>query len=164
MCGRYYIESTSLIEKLLAMQEFKTGEIYPGDTVPILISSNKAVLRTFGKRINKRMLFNARSETLLEKPMFKNLSHGLVLASSYFEWDQAKQKHQFFFHKNQYMACVYDNDSFYILTTRSTHPYHHRQPLFLSGKDALDWLNQVNTTMLLMVEPIQLSIDKKIDR
>ena len=52
MCGRYYLEKTPLIVKLLKNREFKTGEIFPGDTVPILINEKQAALKQFGKKMN----------------------------------------------------------------------------------------------------------------
>ena len=117
MCGRYYLELTSLVQKLLKLREFKTGEIFPGDTVPILTSKTQVTFRQFGRKISGKMLLNARCETVLEKPTFQNLKHGLVLASSYYEWDKQKVKYQFFFHENEYMCCLYDHDYFYIITT-----------------------------------------------
>ena len=94
MCGRYTIftdaDERELFEIIEAAREqygdgsFKTGEIFPGDTVPVLTVPyfRRPSLLTWGfpMKTGKRLIINARSETAAERPMFRDaLPRGAVL-------------------------------------------------------------------------------------
>ena len=49
---------------------------------------------------------------------------------------------------------------FYIITTTSSHPLHHRQPLFVSGDQAKNWLEDIDTIHILSSPPIPLTYQK----
>lgn len=101
MCGRYYFDinekelreigkeiQTSLYE------DFKTGEIFPTNRVPIIIGDNNNItpyIAKWGlpKWDNKGVIINARVENLHERKTFKKLINSrrcIIPASSYFEW------------------------------------------------------------------------------
>lgn len=116
MCGRYYFDieleelkkiADSVEESLYG--DYTTGEIYPGNSAPVLIRAGKdsqVAVAQWGlpKWDGKGIVINARSETAKDKPMFKNLmSDGrcVILASSFFEWrrtssgSRTKDKYKF---------------------------------------------------------------------
>ncbi len=127
MCGRYYFdidikelkEIAEEAEKNL-YEEYKTGEIYPSDTVPIYISENnikKPMLAEWGlpKPDKKGLIINARAETINGKPMFKKLNRTnrcVIPASAFFEWNKSNgSKNKFAFKKSAsvlYMAGLYN--------------------------------------------------------
>jgi len=83
MCGRYHVETE---EENIEMREImaelnrrrlqaKTGEISPGMSAPVLIAEEGRVQPSamrWGARGVSGMVINARSETALQKPMFRN--------------------------------------------------------------------------------------------
>ena len=104
MCGRYYYSdkgADSKNEVLIAMMEkyyrgkYKTGEIFPGDTVPAVIEQSGRLVpvpATFGFPgfAGGKLLINARAETASEKPTFREAwqKHRCVIpASWYCEWE-----------------------------------------------------------------------------
>ena len=106
MCGRYYLPEEDLPEEWLRLLDTlgeapegvnaKTaGEIFPGDTVPVLANSRALKTRPFymqwGYHMNDRLIFNARSETADEKPLFRDgaLERRCLLPfAHYFEWEK----------------------------------------------------------------------------
>lgn len=128
MCGRYLysLDNSELREIARQAQEnlngeYKTGEIYPTNVAPIIISSGnviRPVLAKWGlkKWDNKGNIINARSEGIKEKKMFKKLVESkrcIVPASAFFEWKEIseKEKEKYIFFNNDgvlYMAGLYD--------------------------------------------------------
>ena len=75
------------------------GEVRPTDIVPVIAPNAKGIKSVFPMqwgflaRDGKRSLFNARVESAMEKPTFKDAwkSHRCVIpASYYFEWEHFK--------------------------------------------------------------------------
>ena len=112
MCGRYWIEAESdtiaqIIGEIAGKNpEMKTsGEILPGDSVPVICRSRSGNVRPFamewgfGLSDGKRVI-NARSETAKDKPMFRESMKKrrcLLPMSAYFEWEKIgklKKKHR----------------------------------------------------------------------
>lgn len=171
MCGRYYVDDDTAkeIERLVRqvdekMQkktackvEITAKDIYPTDTAPILALSGsgpECIWQRWGfPGFQKgKVIFNARCESALEKPMFREaVLHRRVVvpAAGFYEWDRDKQKYTF---RGQggtplFMAgCCRkyeDGDRFVILTTRanaSMEPVHDRMPLILEQEEAAAWL------------------------
>ena len=106
MCGRYYLPEEDLPEEWLSLLDTlgeppegvnaKTaGEIFPGDTVPVLANSRALRERPFymqwGYHLDDRLIFNARSETADEKPLFRDgaLERRCLLPfAHYCEWEK----------------------------------------------------------------------------
>lgn len=172
MCGRYYIDNDTAREILkLARQadekmpgtaggfgmEIAAKDIYPTETAPILA--------LFGSGLECRwqrwgfpgfqkgkVIFNARCESAMEKPMFREAvlhRRAIIPAAWFYEWDRNKQKHLFYRQGGVplFMAGCYrkyeDGDRFVILTTQanaSMEPVHDRMPLVLEREEAVDWL------------------------
>lgn len=76
-------------------------DYYPSNIVPIIIDrDNKLELKKakWGfSTFDNKLIINARSETLLEKPFFKKvITHRcLIPASGFYEWDGHKHKFTF---------------------------------------------------------------------
>lgn len=116
MCTRYALEKdlpelkdifeialrSSLTSKFVdthARPLITDGEVRPTDTVPVIAPNAKGIKSVFPMqwgflaRDGKRSLFNARVESAMKKPTFKDVwkSHRCIIpASYYFEWEHFK--------------------------------------------------------------------------
>jgi len=146
--------------------KMKSGEIFPTDTVPVLAMEGQQITARlfrwgFPRWQGKGVVINARSETVLEKNMFRQafLKRRCIIPSTgFYEWKPAagsrkKDKYLLRFPDSPmlYMAGIYIEDSraglqlpgFVILTTQaspSVQAIHDRMPVILSGQEQADWL------------------------
>ena len=162
MCGRYYYSdkgADSKNEVLIAMMEkyyrgkYKTGEIFPGDTVPAVIERSGKLLpvpATFGFPgfSGGKLLINARSETAAEKPAFaESLRQRRIIlpANGFFEWsrDEKRAKDRFAVESARtiYLCGLYrlvDGAPHFVILTRaandSMRSTHDRMPV-IAGED-----------------------------
>lgn len=173
MCGRYYIDDDTAreIEKLVRQadekmhgtasrrMELEAKDIHPSEEAPILVPSGSGPECRWqrwgfpGFRKGE-VIFNARSESAMEKPMFREAvlhRRAVIPAAWFYEWDRSKQKHTFYRKGREplFMAgCCRryeDGDRFVILTTQanaSMQPIHDRMPLILERDEVADWLYQ----------------------
>lgn len=178
MCGRFYIPEKELDDfaKLVAENEQylvkKHGEIYPGDTVPIITpgkdqANNEvhAVKWGFPSWKGKGLIINARSETASQKPMFKapfQKRRCLIPATGFYEWksqDYKKIKHfisidnKLFFMAGLYWFFKDKNNenvllpAFTILTTEANSKImsiHNRMPVIIDEDNIEKWLLSSN--------------------
>lgn len=190
MCGRYYIDINNnefkrIVEEAQKniYENYKTGEIFPTNIAPIYIEDDnkmKPILAKWGfpKWDGKKVIINARAETINEKQIFKKLvSHNrcIVPASYYFEWKQAENSKDKYKLKspnsNIYMAGLYNvvtnkenkqlslfesnKDIFYTIITRkandSVSHIHNRMPLIFNNNEINEWLNGQNIDELLEI-------------
>lgn len=186
MCGRYYMDHDTAreIEKLVRqMDETRrqesigiTGDITAGEVCPssralVLSVKNGSVCcewQHWGFRgfKGKQLIFNARCESALEKPMFRDglLHRRIVIPAAWFyEWNHRKEKNTF---RRRDMPILFmagfsrryeDGEHFLILTTaanRSMEPVHDRMPLILEQEEIREWLfNGAQTENLLRKIP-----------
>ena len=107
MCGRYYVDLSDpeffkIAERFLDEENSipikLDGEIFPSDTVPVQTAPEIYLPMSWGfTSFNRRLVINARSETALEKPMFKEAMlerRCLIPASGYYEWEAIDGKKQ----------------------------------------------------------------------
>lgn len=172
MCGRYYIEpddQPSYLNLLLnqieqryrgteALAAMRLGEIFPSNTVPVIAREGAQIMK-WGYTGYKNRVINARSETALEKPMFRSamLSRRcLIPASGYYEWRRtesgAKSKEKFAFYRPDrplYMAGLWREEKdealplFVILTREAGQEIagiHDRMPVILPETQIVAWL------------------------
>lgn len=173
MCGRYYVddETAREMEKIIRQvneklrQEAGGGiviqarDIHPTETAPVLAAFNQELgcrwqrwgIPGFGGQ-GKQVIFNARSESALEKKMFRESVEGrriVIPAAWFYEWSRNKEKNIFYrkAHPVLFMAGFYnrcqDEDRFVILTTEaneSVQPVHERMPLILEQDEILPWI------------------------
>ena len=181
MCGRYRcsIKIGDLIEEYnINVNEWNIDvfspkdQIYPTQYSPILFNNEgNSIVKTMhwglvpywakDKKYASKMI-NARSETLLEKPSFKNLVNNnrcIIVTNGYYEWKNEKNKKiPYLIHKNNNgflaMGGLWDRwkspngeviDSYTIITKSSIDKLksiHHRMPLILDQHSTKSWLKK----------------------
>jgi len=110
MCGRFFVEGESeneLLARMIAEAERRqqaitgessiaTGEVYPASTVAAMAVGKTGDIGIFPMvwgfhlQPNNKLIINTRSETALEKPLFKKSMierRCLIPCSWYFEWE-----------------------------------------------------------------------------
>lgn len=194
MCGRYYVddETAREIEKLVRQMSEKqrqesikvigritAGDIHPGKDAPVLSRESSSISCGwqhwgFPGFQGKKLIFNARCESVLEKPLFRDsvLHRRIVIpASRFYEWNSAKEKN-IFLRKDMpvlFMAGFSrqyeDGEHFVILTTAanaSMKPVHDRMPLILEQEEIAQWiLDNAKTESILHKIPCLL--ERKTD-
>lgn len=165
MCGVFYVDDDTAreIEKIARKIDQKTattGDVHPSQPALVLRADHEKMVsevlkwgyEAYGK---KTLIFNARSETVQERPMFRRdfeERRCLIPADKFYEWKQTgakrKEKYEFFaLDKILYLAGIYHKDPagdrFTILTRAADgcmEEVHHRMPLILHKEDLEKWL------------------------
>lgn len=172
MCGRYYVddEMASEMEKLIwqmdkkkrqeslqAIRRITAGDIHPGGDAPVLSAKGGSICCGwqrwgFPGFEGKKIIFNAKCESVLEKPLFRDsiFRRRVVLPATWFyEWNARKEKNTFCRSDREilFMAgfCKWyeDGEHFVILTTAanpSMEPVHDRMPLLLEQQEIAEWM------------------------
>lgn len=168
MCGRYHLRaeerevqdigellrsrSPSLPEKAAL-----SGEICPGMAAPVKSLSRSGDISYFlmhwGFSMDKRLIINARAESVPVKPLFSSSFSNrrcLIPASSYYEWGPEKGDPYTFCRSDGrllFMAGLYrfepDRVSYVIVTRPASDAFsavHDRMPLILSPAQQVQWL------------------------
>lgn len=194
MCGRYYVddETAGEIEKLIrqmdgrkqseslqAVSRITAGDIHPGKNAPVLSGKNDSICCGwqhwgFPGFDGKKLIFNARCESALEKPLFRDsvLHRRIVIPASWFyEWNPEKEKNTFFRKDTPILFMAgfcrryEDGEHFVILTTTanaSVKPVHDRMPLILERQELAEWmLDDTKTAGILHKTPCLL--ERKTD-
>lgn len=192
MCGRYQVSTEEDIIEIREILEeinkrykdkpdisaMKTGEIFPTETAPVLISHNgerQAQLMKWGfsRWDSKGAIINVRSETALEKKSFRSSllnRRCIVPATGFYEWrKRAGGKDKFLFRlaetKMLYLAGLYEKsplgDTYVIMTTAanpSVSLYHDRMPLILEPEMLSQWLTDTDFALEYTWQPCLASL------
>ena len=188
MCGRYHF-SAELLDEIRDLTEQKDWklelgvldrDIHQGDTAPVITAAGDqgGSLRACRQKWGypgpggKGLVFNARSESVFEKRMFRDSvsqRRAAVPVSWFYEWNKNKEKFTFTKEGSRilFLAGFYgryeDGDRFVILTTQanaSMAPVHSRMPLVLEREQVREWiLDSKKTKELLGQEPPRLARD-----
>ena len=164
MCGRYTLRNPEPLQERFNLENLeKRYNIAPGQR--ILVVDDKLHLVKWGftpywaeKPFN---LINARAETLLEKPSFKNSSRCLVPADGWYEWKEVGgQKVPYFFNledKPFFFAGVYGGYrgevGCAIVTTEAVSNVkiiHSRMPCIINADEHKKWLGGEDISSLDM--------------
>lgn len=183
MCGRYYIDIDNSEMKIIVNNinniafssgiEYKTGEIFPTNMVPIITGDKDCVnvdLLTWGfpKWNSKGVIINARYETITEKPTFRKsfLERRCVIPSTgFYEWDNNKQKYIFNIPDQNmlYMAGIWNEfngkKQFVIITrdaNESMNDVHNRMPAILKEDMINDWINDISSSQHILEDSFKL--------
>lgn len=168
MCGRYYVddETAHEIEKLVHQIDEKMNQknnalstahdIYPTNEAVVLRSEKDDLIDDtmkwgFPGFNQKGVIFNARSESALEKRMFSEsvlFRRCIIPAKGFYEWDPMKNKITFERKDSKmlYMAGIwkpFTEKQFVILTTKANKSMievHDRMPLIIEKEEIEGWL------------------------
>lgn len=173
MCGRYYVddETATEIEKLVlqinkkqsressaALGRAAARDIYPGQEALVLLEKEDIGLCCgwqhwgFSGFDGKKIIFNARSESAMEKPMFQDSVRRrriVIPAAGFYEWNARKEKNTFrrkdapVLFMAGFCRPYEDGDHFVILTTSanaSMESVHDRMPLLLERDELTEWM------------------------
>jgi len=192
MCGRKTLteDMQSIIEEL-AIQEWEDPDNYlpsyniaPTQTSPILIDDGirrvKPMRWGLTPSWSKDMSFsarmiNARSETIMEKPSFRNLLSGkrcIVITDGYYEWQKAVSgKQPYYIHHPEGrllpMAGLWDKWlnqegkpvlSYTVITTAPQSELafiHDRMPVILAPENLDKWLQTTNNPVQIVLPLLQ---------
>jgi putative SOS response-associated peptidase YedK len=180
MCGRYAFDDSKeiyktrkLIEEIAskigsdAASRVKTGEIFPSETAAVVAQKSdgdSVSVMTWGYPLSnaKRLLINARCETVQQKPLFASSLKNqkcLIPCTGFYEW-QAQDGHKKKYlirpdgRKFFYLAGLYQrfeqSERFVILTApahQSMRDVHERMPLIVLPEHQSLWLTEMNDTL-----------------
>ena len=150
MCGRY-----------MGKTAVPQGEIRPTAVMPVLHEEHgriQPVLQTWGYKLPTSLVINARAESVLEKPLFRDSVRQrrcIVPTSGFYEWDAEKHKYFFQQGRNQAMylaglTLMQNGAPFYCIITTAANDsmkaVHDRMPLILSKEQASGWILDPSVT------------------
>ncbi len=181
MCCRYYFSDQSKderVRRILSLMErdypgqYKTGEIFPGDTVTAVLGENgklrhaPAVFGFPGFR-GKQLILNARVETAAAKPLFAESMQSrraILPADGFWEWSRGEDKTKYLFtlseRRTMYLCGLYKQIEgvyrFVILTrpaNGSMIEIHDRMPVIVSAEDVRPYLTDAAAAAELINAP-----------
>ena len=166
MCGRYFWKDEAedaFLEDFpdLAgvVRRLRAGDYTPGMSAAAIAAESGSGVRAelllwgFPGFDKGRLLINARSESVKDRPTFADSFAGrrcALPAAGFYEWDKKKEKVIFTLSDRPilYLAGIYrpygDENRFVVLTrgaNASMEPVHDRMPLILSGEEVLPWVS-----------------------
>ena len=195
MCGRFVLFTTGdeLLEAVGTLPGITTVHapdgpppprynIAPTQQVPLVrIDGSEALidaarwglLPTWKKDDTGASLFNARGETVAEKPSFRSafkVRRGLMVLDGYYEWKQeGKGKQPYYVTPGEgllYAAALWDTGldrlSTTMVTTDATENMawlHHRLPLFLKADEVEQWVKGTPEEALELIHPSRVAED-----
>ncbi len=159
------------------VNDYKKGDIYPSEKAPIIIKDQVNLLKSakwgFPLQGKKRLVINARSESIIEKPMFRDAFYGsrcIIPANLFYEWkDEGKRKkakYEIYLKNKKFLSLggiykvISDEEgnkqlSFVIITTEANElmkDIHSRMPLIIYDETIDCWLD--NKTPINTIEEI----------
>ena len=172
MCGRYTLFIDTIDERMLKMIEIcnseakndeniqlnPSGEVFPGDTAPVLMVANnqiKAVSMRWGfRKSDGHTIINARSEDIRKRALFRPLIDNfrcVMPAFGYYEWRKADRMKYFIRSDGPiYLAGLWriepDGSKRFVILTKAAEgghiQVHHRMPVVIKTRsDVRHWLN-----------------------
>ena len=179
MCGRYYIDTNWLdeignvvygfdIDWKICKEQFQ-GDILPTNTAPIIEKTEHGLQLSLCKwgfplQKGKNLVINARAETVLSKPSFRDsIRHCrcVIPAAGFYEWNKANERVSFTMPQSKilYMAGIWQptakDNQFTILTTSpnaSVLPVHDRMPLVLMPEEVMPWIQDFGAAEKLLTK------------
>lgn len=173
MCSQYGIspELMALLKTRISEVEFQkitVENVFPKMYAPVLLLNEYRTMKWgFIESWTKKPLFNARSETILEKESFREYyikNKCVILATSFYEYDESHIRYEYSLNGQIiYMAGFYKKndsgeDEYTIITQEAPSRYqyiHNRIPLvlkkeevelYLKSVDENNWLRPRNPT------------------
>ena len=175
MCGRYFVDDEMWREiKKICKQiddsklKVTRGDVRPTDMAVVLMGMKE--VRTeqmqwgFTQQYQEGLLINARAETVLSKPSFRDsMRHCrcVIPAAGFYEWNKAKEQVSFRMPQSKilYMAGIWQptakEKQFTILTTSpndSVSPVNDRMPLVLTSEEIIPWIQSFDAAEKLLTK------------
>lgn len=177
MCGRYSLvpgESAEISEIIRRVQNrVQTGEIYPTAPIPVLMEAGEELVPEVmtwgfpGFQVKSKPIINARSETVLDKTMFRRsfLERRCVFPTTgFYEWadESGGKKRKYRFNlpgedRTLYLAGFWNDYAgerrCVIMTTaanRSMSAIHDRMPLILARDQMEAWVHDADKARELL--------------
>lgn len=175
MCGRYFVDDEMWREiKKICKQiddsrlKVTRGDVRPTDMAVVLMGMKEVrpeqMQWGFTQQYQEGLLINARAETVLSKPSFRDsMRHCrcVIPAAGFYEWNKAKEQVSFRMPQSKilYMAGIWQptakEKQFTILTTSpndSVSPVHDRMPLVLTSEEIIPWIQNFDTAEKLLTK------------
>lgn len=162
-----------------AVAEITKGDYYPKSNIPAVVKNKGIVLFKWGYPMynSSKVVFNAKGETLAEKPMFRNslkVKRCLIPAAGFYEWDKDKKKlfitpddgHFFYMVGlyNEFTMADGSKQGHAVLITTSPNEQmaeiHNRMPAILDGGAERLWLDGAQD-MLGLIKPYGRALEIK---
>ena len=150
MCGRFVIYSTNIF----GMFSKASYNIAPSQLIPVKTKNGARLIKwSYSPTWKKDMdLINCRSETMYDKPSFKNAERCVIYHDGWYEWQRNTKEKIPYYHyaQSHFFAGLYNEIGCLILTRNAIDAIkhiHHRQPVllkteevnsYLKGEDILD--------------------------
>ena len=178
MCGRYnFIDNgdddmiASIVELLERSHpgEYKTGEIFPGDTAPAIILLHGKIVPVpavfgFPGFEDGKLLINARAGTAAQKKTFAQAlreTRAIIPANGFYEWSHDQTKTKYLFEtesrKAMYLCGLYreiDGQRRFVILTReaneSMEQIHSRMPVILDREQVRTYLTDFDKAQELL--------------
>lgn len=175
MCGRYFIDDEMWreIRKICkqiddAKLKVTVGDVRPTDMAMVLTGMKNVHLEAmrwgFTSKYQDWLLINARAESILSKPAFRNSVRNcrcVIPTAGFYEWNKEKEKISFTMPQSDilYMAGVWQptekESQFTIITTvpnSSVSSVHDRMPLVLTPEEIQPWIQDWSTAERLLTK------------
>ena len=167
MCGRFYVDDETArdIERIVRKIDkdlWNNGDVHPSEQAFALQVTDdgkeiEAKQQSWGYTMSGRtgLIFNARSETVLQKPFFRTdfeYRRANIPAKKFYEWKAVdrknKEKYEFYDNRSSlYLAAIFhlsDRGKQFTIITRPAAGcmvgIHDRMPLILEKEDIEEWL------------------------
>ncbi len=144
MCGRFVISSN----KPFGIKYDASYNVAPSELIPIKTKNFSKLMKwSYSPYWKKNMnLINCRSETIKEKPSFKNSKRCIIFHNGWYEWQRKDNEKIPYYHysSSNNFAGLYNEIGCAILTRNSTdsvNHIHHRQPVLLKNVEITRYLD-----------------------
>jgi putative SOS response-associated peptidase YedK len=174
MCGRFLLD-TEIREIIMTYKiqrnkktQYKSGEIFPSTSAPIIFEDGERTIAPakwgFPYGFKKGIVINARSETIMQRAMFKSsfyTARCVIPANLYYEWKdeggKRKVKHGIGLQDKDIISLggiykvsldeegLMEQMTFVIITTEADtaiRSIHNRMPLIIEDRDLEPWLDR----------------------
>jgi putative SOS response-associated peptidase YedK len=149
MCGRYSLKNSSRVKEIYNLDLKPRYNIAPSQKILTVTDKPQMMKWSYSPSWAKKPmnLINARSETLSEKPSFREAKRCVIVADGWFEWKkEAESKIPYYHHLNGevfHFAGLYNPDGCLIVTKEACSELSHihgRMPVLVEDSEIGDWL------------------------
>lgn len=166
MCGRFTLKEKKKVKKKHGLDVTPSFNITPSTDVLVFDQKAQPSFLQWGYSPawsqEPMNLINARSETLHEKPSFKNALRCIFVTDGWYEWQRTSTKSPYYHHLNGeliYFGGIYNASSGCAIVTKQAHKniafVHHRQPVLLREDDFSNWLTGEDVFKSVITDEIE---------